>query len=223
MRCEDTKLLLMDFLYEEITDEVEQQLRAHLESCSDCRQEYEELTRTSLMLRTWTDEAPPRNLVFVEPRKSWLNSLKELLYPASAPLWGRLAFGSGVALMTALLVSAILNVELQIGNGQLHYSASLRPRPQNELSATTQTRLAEQLREENQALIKQLVQTQYAEQRAEMNRAFTDFASQLDRKHQTNLSILGQGLEEVQQSTITRLRRHDEVLNQLMRSASFKP
>lgn len=66
MKCEDTKLLLLDFLYDEIAREDEKRVREHLDICSACRNEYEALQRTSLTLRAWPDEEPQQNFVFVE-------------------------------------------------------------------------------------------------------------------------------------------------------------
>jgi hypothetical protein len=61
MRCDEAQEYLVTLLYEEGDASPEdQELKAHLRSCSTCRRQLEELQQTQKHLRTWKDESPIR-------------------------------------------------------------------------------------------------------------------------------------------------------------------
>ncbi len=217
MKCDDTKILLMDFMYDEIAREDAKRLREHLDLCSNCRNEYEALQRTSLTLRAWPDEEPMRNIVFVETHPSWWGAVKQVLFPEQAPLWSRLGFGLGVAIVTALLVSALLNVEINYNNGQFTYHAGLTPRPVIELTEEAKSQLAAEIQQENQELVARLVQAGYEQQQQELDRALVGLTTELHRQRQNDLQLVGRGLEEVRESTNTRWQQTNRIIDQLVR------
>jgi len=223
IKCDNTKLLLMDFLYGEIGPHSERMLRRHLEACDACRSEYEALSRTSLTLQAWKDEEPARELVFVEEQQSWLQAVKAFLFPSNTSWWTRLAVGVGTAVVTALIVSAALNLEISYDEGKWSYRASFAPHPNTEISEQTRNQLVEQLRQENRALINELVQTTYQEQRAEFEQTLANLTSEFDRKVQTDLSQLGRGLKQIQQQSALHQRQLDERINELFRVVNFPP
>lgn len=217
MKCDDTKLLLVDFLYDEIALEDAKRLREHLEICSACRNDYEALRRTSVTLRAWPDETPAQNLVIVEPRLSWKEAVKRVLYPEHVPLWGRLGFGLGVATITAVLVSALFNMEINYQNGQFTYRAGLTPRPVMTMSEEAKSRLAAELQSENRELITRLVQAGYEQQRQELDRTLVGLATDLHRQRQNDLQLVGRSFEEIRQSTDSRLQQTNRIIDQLIR------
>ncbi len=217
MKCEDTKLLLLDFLYDEIAREDEKRLREHLDICSTCRNEYEALQRTSLTLRAWPDEEPQQNFVFVENRPSWRAAFKQVLFPEHAPWWSRLGFGLGVAVVTAVLVSAVFNMEINYNDGQLTYRAGLQPRPVIELTDEAKTQLAAELQQQNREMIARMVQAGYEQQQQELDRTLVNLATELHRQRQSDLQLVGRGLEEMRQSTDTRWQQTNRIIDQLIR------
>lgn len=221
MKCEDTKILLLDFLYDEIEVEAEKLLRLHLQSCAACRGEYESLQRTSLALRAWPEAEPPHALVFVEKPASWGASIKQVLFPEKASLWARLGFGLGTAVLTALLLSAVFNLEVQYGAGGFVYRSSLAPRTPAELSEAAKQQLLAEWQQQNSEWVAQMLQAGYAKQRSDFERALLTLTQEWERQRQNDLRIVGRGLEEVQQNTDSRLRQtHKIVMDELMRVAS---
>ncbi len=217
MKCEDIQLLLLDFLYEEIAPEAEQRLRLHLESCPDCRNEYESLQRTSLALRAWPDAEPPQALVFVEKRPGWQEAVKQILFPERASLGTRLGFGLATAAITALVLSAALNLEVQYDAGRLAYRTSLAPRARVELAEEIKQQLLAEIQQQNRELVAQMVQAGYEKQRSDFDRALFSLTNEWQRQRQSDLIVVGRGLEEVQQNTDSRLRQTNQILDQLMR------
>lgn len=217
MKCDDTKLLLLDFLYDEIAHEDALRVREHLALCSNCREEYAGLQRTSVTLRVWPDEEPSSNIVFVEPRPSWWGAVKQVLFPEHAPAWGRLGFGLGVAALTTLLLSAVFNLEINYTNGQFSYRAGLTPKPVVALTEEAKQQLVAEILKENQETIARLVQAGYEQQREELDRALVGFTSELHRQRRNDLMLVGRGIDEIRQSTDTRLQQTNRMLDQLIR------
>jgi len=212
MTCDESKILLMDFLYNEIEPESEKLVRAHLQSCSACRSEYESLSRTSLTLKAWENEDPRLHLVFVPESKSWLAALKEKLFPNRAPAWGKLAGLSAGIAIGVLFISALLNTEISFNNGNFVYRTSLLPRP----SASVDSQLVVQMQQQLDEKYQQLLLASQQQQRDEFNRTLAKFASDIDRQRQSDLMLVGRGLDEFQQ-------RNDELLNQFLQSVKLPP
>lgn len=217
MKCDDTKLLLVDFLYDEIALEDVKRLREHLDICAACRNEYEALRRTSVTLRAWPDEQPAQNLVIVEPRLSWREAVKRVLSPEHAPIWGRLGFGLGVAAITVLVISALFNMEINYQNGQFTYRAGLTPRSVVELTEEAKSQLVAELQRENREMISRLVQASYEQQRQELDRTLVGLATDLHRQRQNDLQLVGRSFEEIRQSTDSQLQQTNRMIDQLIR------
>jgi hypothetical protein len=65
-----------------------------------------------------------------------------------------------------------------------------------------------------------MVQAGYEKQRSDLDRALFDLTSEWQRQRKNDLLFVGRGLEEVQQTTDTRLRQTHQMLDQLMRVSS---
>jgi hypothetical protein len=217
MTCDDIKILLMDFLYGEIAPESERLVRAHLQSCSACRTEYEALSRTSLTLKAWENEDPRLHIVFVQENKSWLGALQEKLFPSGVPAWGKLAWLSAGIAIGVLFISALLNTEISFTRGNFTYRTSLLPRS----SATVDSQVVAQIRQQLDEKYQQLLLASQQQQRDEFNRTLAKFASEIDRQRQSDLMLVGRGLDEFQQHTNSRFERNDELLNQFLRTVKL--
>ncbi|MDZ7290184.1 MAG: zf-HC2 domain-containing protein [candidate division KSB1 bacterium] len=223
MTCDEIKILLMDFLYNEIEPESEKLVRAHLQNCPACRSEYETLNRTSLTLKIWENEEPRLHVVFVRESKSWWAALKEKILPAEAPAWGKLVGVSAGIILGVLLISALLNLEISFKNGDFTYRASLVPRAAQSGMARIDSQLVMQIQQQAYDTYQRMLLASQQQQREDFNRTLAQLAAELNRQRQSDLLLVGRGLDEFQQHTYSRLNRNDQVLNQLLRSVKFQP
>jgi hypothetical protein len=85
------------------------------------------------------------------------------------------------------------------------------------------SQLVMQIQQQTREMLDRLLLASQEQQRNEINRTLARFAAEVNRQRQSDLLLVGRGLDEVQQHTATRLERTDEMLNQLIRSVKFKP
>jgi hypothetical protein len=214
----------MDFLYNEIAPEAETLVRAHLQNCAACRGEYEALSRTSLTLKAWENEDPRLHLTFVRESQSWLGALKDKLFPAEAPRWGKLASVAAGIAVGVFFISALLNTEISFNNGNFAYRTSLLPRPASSgTPAEADSQLVAHVRQQVEAQYQRLLLASQQQQRDELNRTLAQFAAEISRQRQSDLQLVGEGLDAFQQHTNSRLQRNNEMLNQLLQSVKFQP
>lgn len=219
MTCDEIKILMMDFLYNESEPESEKLVRAHLQNCSPCRTEYEALSRTSLTLKAWENEDPRLHHVFVPERQSWFGVLKEKFAAPNAPVWGKLAWMSAGMVMGLLFISALLNTEISFTNGNFTYRTSLLPpRPSG-----ADSQLVAQVRQELEVKYQQMLLASQQQQRDELNRTLVNFATEVDRQRQIDLMLVGRGLDEFQQHTNSRFQRNDEMLKRFFQTVNLPP
>ncbi len=118
MNCDEIKERLVDLLYDEnraLHEDAE--LRAHVDSCSSCRQELEELGGARTALSQWKDEEPLRPVALPTLRKS--ASRRAAFWPVAR----RVAMAAAVLL--AFL--ALTNAEVSWEKGRFSFRTSLLP------------------------------------------------------------------------------------------------
>lgn len=219
MTCDEIKISLMDFLYNESDPEAEKLVRAHLQNCVACRSEYEALSRTSLTLKAWENEDPRLHLLFVKESQSWLSVLKEKFENMRVTALGKLAWLAAGIAIGVLFISALLNTEISYNNGNFAYRTSLLPRP----AVTADSQLVAQIRQELNEKYQQMLLASQQQQRDDFNRTLAQFATEVDRQRQIDLTLVGRGLDEFQQHYNSRFERNDQILNQFLRTVKLPP
>jgi hypothetical protein len=101
MRCDEIRESFADLLYED-PSAVDPELRDHLRTCPECRQELEDLRQTRKYLQEWKDESPPRS-IFIARQES---------HSTKTNRWKYLRYGA-VAAMALICLLALANTELK--------------------------------------------------------------------------------------------------------------
>lgn len=223
MNCENIKLLLIDYLYDEISEPDKSQLEAHLAACKACREELQALQSTSKQLKAWPEVNPQFNLVFVEEKASirdWINEhlgwLKGLfLKPGIAVL---------VSCFIIFLILAAFNTQLTYKAGEFKLSMSLFSRPeQSEVTPVALNQQAlQELQKVNLALMQELIISSELRQRQELIQTISRLNQKIDAQRLNDLSLIGRGFEELNVQTVNRLERTDYILNNLLRLTSME-
>lgn len=138
--------------------------------------------------------------------------LKEKLFRNSSPAWGRLAGLSAGIAIGVIFISALLNTEISFNNGNFTYRTSLLPRS----SATVDSQLVAQMQQQLDEKYQQLLLASQQQQRDEFNRTLAKFVSEIDRQRQSDLMLVGRGLDEFQQ-------QNHALINQFLQSVKSPP
>ncbi|MFQ6116087.1 MAG: zf-HC2 domain-containing protein [bacterium] len=222
MKCDIPKERLIEYLYQDLEPGKKATIEAHLAQCPTCNRELEELEKTAEILRTWPDEEPHTNLIFVQERTSFWKLMIPVWLRGIG--WRRIMFGASSAVASILLMLSLLNLEVTYNQGNFNLKMSWLPRPGTEVITpgnplavpVTQREFAE-WQQQSMELLQEMVQASEARQRRELGDALTEFARNMDQQRRQDLRLVGKGLEVFQLSTEGRFRQTDEILQRLLR------
>src|SRR5699024_449915 len=113
MNKQTARSLLMDFLYDEISEPDEKKLIIYLDNHPEMKEELNELRKTQKLLQ----QAPPveksASLRIVEPRSrsfsGWLRDAKMLL-PKTG--WGKTALAAAACILLLLVIGSLARVQI---------------------------------------------------------------------------------------------------------------
>ena len=219
MKCEDAKLLFMDFLYDEISTKDAAELKAHLAECEGCRLELQSLKQTSQIMKHAEDVDPKLHLTFVSETRSIWDGLRARIRPL------KIGYGLAIGFASVLLVLSIINAEINYRDGDFSLKMSLMPRqaaPQTEAIYDQEQRITE-LQQQNLQLMNTLLQQSEQRQRRELINALAQFSQDFDNRRSADLQIVGVGLDEIEKSLYSKLtRRTNSQFNELIRYIDAK-
>lgn len=214
MKCDDVKALLMDFLYEEISDEDKKLFQTHLSNCDSCRQEFQSLKQTSNLLQQSEDVEPKLNLVFISETKSFWNAVKQKFSVSPK----KLIYGVAIGFASIILLLSLTNTEVSYQNGDFSVKMSILPRklkPQNE---TINEDVIARLQQQNISLINKLIQQSEERQRQQLFSTLAQFSDDFENRRTADLQLVGVGLDEIEKSIYSRLeKRTNSQFNNLIR------
>ncbi len=217
--------LLMDFLYDEISDADRELFLAHLATCKSCQQDYIALKRTSRMLQEWEDVNPDFNFIVVSEKSHWANYLRDLLAKL-IPRPRKLAYGVIGSLVAIFLLLAAANTEISYQSKEFKLRLGLFQKPTSAAASADKLatqRLIEQLQQENYLLMTSLIQQSEARQRKEMESAFIQLRQDIERQRIEDLNLVGLGLDNIERNTYHRIQKTDNSLNEFIRLINAQP
>jgi hypothetical protein len=217
MKCEEYRLLMMDAIYDEITQDDLKSLKNHLAQCSDCRAKFDTLKATTQTLAQWPDVEPGVNLTFVTQPVSRLGELLKRLKSYKTP------YRLGLALASALVLLALINTRVNLGQGQFDFESSLlghksQPPATN---LATQTDL-DNLRQENYQLVTAILDEYSRRNKVETAVMLNAFYNEIEKKRQNDLQLVSNAMEQVQYGTSQRIEQTDRALGTLIKYVNLQ-
>jgi len=217
MKCNDYRLLMMGALYDEISKENRSSLDSHLKSCEECRAKYLALKATSQTLEKWEDVDPNVNLTFVtqpaSPIADIVNKLKS---------W-KIGLRLGLAVAAVLLLLSIINMRVQITDGQFAFETSLFRRSAQPVATETVTQTdLENLRKENYQIVAAILDEYSKRNRIETAMLLKDFYNDFNQRRQTDLKLVSNTVEQMYSGTEQRMDRTDRALGTLIQYVNMQ-
>lgn len=208
MECKKSRLIMMDYIFDELSASGRQLLENHLQACSSCRTELQELKQTAAVMKKWPDLLS-EHVSLQRPFGSTGAT------PAGRKLTKKIFYSVLAAAASILIVLSLLNFKLSYTGDAMQVSLSLW----NKEPATRQ-RGAAFLNEEQLAYIVDLIEVSRQQQKKETLAMLSEFYKASEMKRQADLKLISQGIKYLETSTQERLDDTNEVLGDLIRLAS---
>lgn len=227
MKCDLSKEKLIGYFYEDLPDEEIKDVKLHLKKCSACKKELAEFSKTTDILKTWSDEEPGLNLKFIREKASlgsWLKPNRSIGFG-----WRRVAvsFAGGFALV--LLTLSVLNFEASYSDGEFSVKLTLLPRSEKQAEITEDPlavpitkREFDSWKGDSYLLIQDMIQDAQTRNRNEYRTVFREFARDVDYQRRQDLSWVGKGFEVVHSENDDKIRRTNQVLQHLIQTANLQ-
>ncbi len=151
MKCKDYKILMMELLYNEISDENRTKVQNHLSECSECHAEYKEMQKIPNFLNEWENETVPVQISFAADENSIIEFFKNLIPNFT------IIKRTGFVFATLFFVLAIFNTKIEIKDGDFSFETSLLKRNDQPANLEFSPEMLEQIKYENFKLTSQLL------------------------------------------------------------------
>jgi hypothetical protein len=223
INCKDIRAMLMDYIYDEISETDREAFELHLTGCTECRKEVESLTSTSGLLKKWVEPEPDIRVIAVK-EKSQSNGKYTGLFRNLFSCPNRFVFGSAFALLFIFMLFSIANTEISFNNGNFSMRMSfMKPSkpPQTDEAPIKTNQLVEELVRENYQLTRALIEQSEARQEQKLAYVLSSFKKELDEERYHDLSLVQYGMRELQKNTYQQVQEIDGALNQLIRPANI--
>jgi len=217
MKCKEMKPLLMDFIYDEISEADRRFFESHISQCESCQKELASLQKTSTILQQWEDVDPNFNVVMIAEKSSWVSLVKQRLRQL-IPTPKKIGYGAAYAIAGIFLILAIANTEVTYRQGEFKINMGLFSRPSSKVQPEkllTQEFL-DQWRKENYYLMSSLIQQSEQRQRKERASDMLQLRQDFARQRIEDLNLVGLGLDNIEQNTVRQLRKTDNNMNELI-------
>jgi len=220
-RCEEIRALMMDYIYDEMSETDRKAFEFHIAGCPECRAEVESLKKTAGILSEWVEPEPDIRVIAVKERSPFSERIKAI-FGSGFFMPKRLVFGGVYALLAFFLFLSLANTEISFNNGNFSMRMGfMKPSKTDHLGeGQAKTNLAvEELVRENYQLTRELIAQSEARQKQELAYVFSSFKKELDEQRFHDLNLVQYGFTELQKNTYRQVQEIDGALNRLIRPA----
>lgn len=222
-RCEEIRSLMMDYIYDEISEADSNAFELHLSECPECRAEVESLKRTSCILGEWVEPEPDIRVIAVKEKPSAYLKLKELISNwVSRPK--KLAYGFAYTFTAVFLLIAFANTEISLNNGVFNMRMGFfdRSEQQGNTGDENPSPLVGELLRQNFQLTTSLLEQSEEKQRKEIAYLLTTLKTALDQQRYQDLLTIQYELKNIQKTTHQQISQIDRVLSRMINPAEIR-
>jgi hypothetical protein len=211
--------LLMDYLYDEISDAEKSKLESYLAEHPELEQELTKLKQTRSLLQQMPEAEPNQQLLMMEPRErsfsQWWDEAKSLL-PQS--LIGKTAVAAAAGLILFLFIGSAAQLHIDTSGEGLAVSLGYSPTVNEGLSAEQADALVNEIQEENAAMLSDFAESINKQNRQQLQQVVTYFQEQ----RMNDLQVVNQTLDDLQENTNYKLRRTNQYLGEVLQTVSYQ-
>jgi len=191
MKCKDAKLVLMDYLFEELDAPQMRSLDNHIESCESCRTEINDLKSTRKILQELQDESAsaPSTQPYVRPV-----NIDQGRYGV-LPMW---TLKWGIAAAILLFFTLIARPEMTIGKSG--FELSFRNQGTGQLDTTLAANF-ETYKNETIQMMALMLEENTKRNRREALLTYASMAQNLERQRANDLERIDNGFQTIEKNT----------------------
>ncbi len=224
MNKEEARLLIMDYMYGELSDAKEKELLSFIAKHDDLKQEFEELTNTKSVLKHLPVQDPEEQLVIMEPtstqqKESFWSRFADALIPKN--LFAQTSFGIAVLALVLMVTGALTGLNVSYTDSSVQLGFGEAPASEKTFSASQVEQIVQQIQRDNVALVEQVVADAQARQNDQLEETFASFASYLENQRTNDLQLISSGLEDLKENTFTRFQQNEQVLGEIIQTVSY--
>ena len=223
MNCEQIRTLMMDYLYDELSNEDREEFISHLDQCKECNMEAESLKTTTGILQQWGEIEDDIRVIAVKEKSPSSGKLREFLRNGVF-MPKKMAAGFACAFAAILLFLALVNTEISINNGNFNMRMSFFNRPEQQVNKDIagSSPLVEELVRENFQLTRSLIAESEEKQRNELAYILSAFKKDIDQQRYQDLNLIKYGFNDLQKNTYRQIQQIDNTINELIQPADLK-
>ncbi len=223
MNHEEARLLYMDYLFDEISDEERTKLENYLDQHPELKNELEGLSDTSDILNHMPVDEPTEKLIIVSSKA------EEEAKPVKVWYMNRFVQTfSGVAAAIVILFMGAAITQPNISIGDEGFSMAFgTPEVVNEpvqseptFTADQVQSIIQQVQADNAQRMTELVSALQTDQQAQFSQSLNEFANFLNDQRNQDLQLISLGFDRLEESTYNKFRQTDEVIGELIQSVS---
>lgn len=230
MSDQEINYLLMDYLYDEMSDEQKKKFEKELEKNPELKKELDELQSNRELIQAVPMETPSHKLVMMAPGENQKTGPKDTSNKNILKRFpGLITVLAAAACLLMILVGAAFT-DLNIGQTEQGFYLTFGepPAPQSEpaqqgLSEQEVRDMLDQIRQENSLLLASMIEQVQEQQNQQLEEAINVLTDYYDQQRRQDLRLISEGIAELEEDTYTRLRQTDQTLGDLIYALSYSP
>jgi hypothetical protein len=201
MNCEDIKIFMVEYIYDEISSKNQVILKKHLQNCIDCAAEFSDLQKTSDKLKMWKEEKLETLHVPIQTKKP--KSRKRIFYRIFA------------VAASLLFILSLMNFRFSLDTNGFALSFSLFGIA-NDTDQIASNILQNGSQVEQIQLMNEMIIASNEQQKQEMVELLTDFYQAIEMRRQADLKVISQNVETIRSFSNQRIEETERNMEELI-------
>ena len=217
MNKQTAQELLMDYLYDEISDTDKRKLEAYIADHPELQQELEELRETRSIMQKAPEVTPDNQISVVDTDhddEDRASSFKQFI-PSSK--WMRRSLAAAACIALLLVSAAVADVSMQsTQNGfAIYFGGAVSPQSTGLTEAQTEA-IVQRIQTENTAMM-----TEYADMLNKHNQQqLQQVVAYFERQRLNDLQVIDQAFNQYQEKTEDKLQQTNQVLGEFLQTVA---
>jgi len=226
MNEEKVKSKLIDYLYDEMTEEERQEFKKILSESPDLQRDLKEMQSTRNLLQDEPGEIPHKDLLLINPETAERETNAEAK-PKRISFYLKTAAAIAAVILLTVTSFAFVNLQVQQTEHGVLISFGDQPVPEqpvqeSQISEEEVYALIAELQEENSRLFSEILEETRREHRQQLEDVITTLTNYYDQRRQQDLVLISEGLSQLEEETYYRFLQTEDALEDLIFALNYQ-